>query len=264
MSTSREQNLKGKVALVTGSSRGIGSAAVIRLAEHGADVVINYLSSDKLAEEVAEKCRSLGVRALVVQADVSKYEDNVKLFDKTIETFGRLDIVFSNAGIEHWGKPNEVDEAQIDKVFNTNVKSQFFTAQQAYKHMNDNGRLILMSSLAAQRGFPGHSIYAASKAAVQGMVRCLAFDFGPRNITVNCVAPGGIKTDMYAESAPKYIPGSDKMSEKELDHTVGKWSPLGRPGYTDDTSGIIALLASPESQWITGQTLQISGGAQMT
>jgi tetrahydroxynaphthalene reductase len=132
MSTRREQNLKGKVALgkfcssliyslspcslVTGSSRGIGAATVIRLAEHGADVVINYFSSEKSAEEVAEKCRSLGVRALVVQADVSKQADIVKLFDQTVDKFGRLDIVFSNSGIEHWGKPDEVDEAQFDKV----------------------------------------------------------------------------------------------------------------------------------------------------
>jgi tetrahydroxynaphthalene reductase len=134
MATSRVQNLKGKVALgefyssnnlsvywlffslVTGSSRGIGAAAVIRLAEHGADVVINYLSSAKLAEEVAEKCRSFGVRALVVQADISKQEDVVKLFQQIVEKIGQVDIVFSNAGIEHWGKPDEVDEAQIDKV----------------------------------------------------------------------------------------------------------------------------------------------------
>jgi NAD(P)-dependent dehydrogenase (short-subunit alcohol dehydrogenase family) len=103
-------------SLVTGSSRGIGAAAVIRLAEHGADVVINYLSSAKLAEEVAEKCRSFGVRALVIQADVSKHADIVKLFDEIEKNFGQLDIVFSNSGIEHWGKPDEVDEAQIDKV----------------------------------------------------------------------------------------------------------------------------------------------------
>jgi tetrahydroxynaphthalene reductase len=114
------------------------------------------------------------------------------------------------------------------------------------------------------------------------MVRCLAYDFGVRNITVNCIAPGGIKTDMYgrfiiidclliiilflktADAAAKYIPGGDKMSEEQIDQIVGKWSPLGRTGYLDDTSGIIALLASPESQWITGQTLQVSGGAHMT
>jgi NAD(P)-dependent dehydrogenase (short-subunit alcohol dehydrogenase family) len=264
MSTSREQNLKGKVALVTGSSRGIGAAAVIRLAEHGADVVINYFSSPKPAEEVAKKCQSLGVRTLVIQADVSKRQDLVKLFEQTIKEFGRLDIVFSNAGIEHFGKPDEVEEEQIDKVFNVNVKSQFFVAQQAYKHMNDNGRLILISSISAQMGFPGHSIYGASKAAIQGMIRSLAYDFGPRNITVNCVAPGGIKTDMYTEVAAKYIPGGDKMTEEQIDKFVSAWSPLGRPGFPDDVSGVIALLASPESQWITGQTLQVGGGAHMS
>ena len=102
--------------LVTGSSRGIGAGAVIRLAEHGADVVINYFSSPKLAEEVAGKCRALGVRALVVQADVSKQTEVVRLFEQAVKEFGQLDIVFSNSGIEHWGKPDEIDEAQIDKV----------------------------------------------------------------------------------------------------------------------------------------------------
>ena len=132
MSTRREQNLKGKVALgtfyslwkqfesrsllVTGSSRGIGAASVIRLAEHGADVVINYFSSAKPAEEVADKCRELGVRALVVQADVSKQADIIKLFDQAVAEFGQIDIVFSNSGIEHWGKPDEVNEEQFDKV----------------------------------------------------------------------------------------------------------------------------------------------------
>lgn len=157
------------------------------------------------------------MRAITVQGDVSKHADIVKLFESTIEELGHIDIVFSNSGIEHWGTPDQVDEAQIDKIFDVNFKAQFFVAQQAYKYMSDYGRLILMSSVSGQmvratydlslvgfffdylvtQGVPAHSIYAASKAAVQGMVRCLAYDFGPKNITVNCVAPGGIKTDMY-------------------------------------------------------------------
>jgi len=263
-SSQQTGTLTGKVALVTGSSRGIGAASVIKLASHGADVIVNYFSSPKHAEEVAEKCRSFGVRAITVHADVSKTADIVKLFDLSIKEFGRIDIVFSNSGIEHWGKPDEVDEAQIDKVFAINVKAQFFVAQQAYKYMSDYGRLILMSSISAQKGVPAHSIYAASKAAIQGMVRCLAYDFGPKNITVNCVAPGGIKTDMYADAASKYIPGGDNMSEEEIDEALSQWSPLKRPGFPDDVSGVIVLLASPESQWITGQTLQVGGGAHMS
>jgi len=258
------QSLKGKVALVTGSSRGIGAAAIIRLAAHGADVVVNYVASQKPAELVAEQCRSYGVRAITVQADVSKLSGIESLFDVAVKEFGKIDIVFSNAGIESWGAPDEVNEEEFDKVFDVNVKAQFFVTQQAYKHMNDFGRLILISSLSAQKGIQKHSIYSASKAAIQGMVRSLACDFGPRNITVNCVAPGGIKTDMYTEAAAKYLPGGEHMTPEEIDEKHSQWSPLNRPGFPDDVSGVIALLASPESQWITGQTLQINGGAHMT
>lgn len=106
-------------------------------------------------------------------------------------------------------------------------------------------------------------MYAASKAAVQGMTKCLAVDFGPRNITVNCIAAGGVKTDMYTEMAAKYIPGGEKLTPEQIDEALSKWSPLGRPGMPDDVSGVAALIASPESQWLTGQTFQVSGGAYM-
>lgn len=258
------ENLVGKVALVTGSSRGIGAASVIRLAQHGANVAINYFSSADSAERVAEQCRSYGVKATIVKADVSK-EDQIKaLFQKVIEDLGRVDIVLSNSGIEHFSPIADVTEAQIDQVFAVNVKAQFFVAQQAHKHMANNGRLILMSSISAHKGIPEHAIYAASKAAIQGMVKCLACDFGARNITVNAIAPGGVKTDMYAEAAAKYIPGGESMTIDEIDTILSKWSPLGRPGFPDDVSGVVALLASPEAQWFTGQTFQVSGGAHMS
>jgi len=253
----------GKVAIITGSSRGIGAHIALRLAEHGADVVINFVSSTQSAEATAEKARGYGVRAITVKGDVSKKADVIHLFDTTKKQFGRIDIVMSNSGIEHFGALDQITEEEIDKTFAINVKGQFFIAQESYKHMENYGRLILMSSLSAQRGFPRHAIYGATKAAIQGMVKSLAWDFGPRNITVNAVAPGGIKTDMWAQNAGQYIEGGDKMKDDVIDNMIGKWSPLNRVGYPEDIAGAIALIASHESQWLTGQTFHIGGGAFM-
>ncbi|KAG9663102.1 hypothetical protein KCU64_g1538, partial [Aureobasidium melanogenum] len=250
MSSTDKKSLAGKVALVTGSSRGIGAAIALRLASHGADVVINYVSSASAAEEVANRTRSFGVRAFAIKADA-------------IAEFGKLDIVMSNSGIEHFGELAEILPEDIDRVLGVNVKAQFMVAQQAFKYLGDNGRLVLISSVSAVMGFPNHALYSASKAAIQGMVRSLAWDFGKRNITVNCIAPGGIKTDMYAEAAANYIPGGDKMSIEDIDAKVSQWSPLGRPGFPDDIAGVVALLASEEAQWITGQTMHVNGGTYM-
>lgn len=137
--------------IVTGSSRGIGSAIAIRLARHGANVVVNYVSSAAAAENVAAEIRSLGVKALIVKANVSEQKEIKSLFEQAIEAFGRVDIVMSNSGIEHFGALDEVTGDEIDKVFNVNVKAQYFVAQQAYKYMADNGRLVLTSSISAQK-----------------------------------------------------------------------------------------------------------------
>ncbi|KAF7556541.1 hypothetical protein G7Z17_g1293 [Cylindrodendrum hubeiense] len=261
--TSETKSLAGKVALVTGSSRGIGAAIALRLAEHGADIVVNYVSSAAAAEAVAENARKLGVRAIAVKADVSKGHEIAALFQTAAAEFGKLDIIMSNSGIEHFGKLEEVTEEEIDRVLGVNVKAQFMVAQQAHKYLNDSGRLLLISSISAVMGISNHALYAASKAAIQGMVKCLAWDFGKRNITVNCIAPGGVKTDIYTEAAAKYLPGGDKMTEEEIDAKISQWSPMGRPGFPADIAGIVALLVSPEAQWITGQTIHASGGAFM-
>jgi len=134
---------------VTGSGRGIGAAIVTRLASHGADVIVNYHSSPQAAEAVAEKCRSLGVRSICVKADVSKPESIAQLFETAVKEFGGIDIVMSNSGIEHFDDIPNVKSEDIDKVFNTNVKGQFLVAQQAFAHVRDNGRVILMSSISA-------------------------------------------------------------------------------------------------------------------
>ena len=146
---SSEKNLAGKVALVTGSGRGIGAAIALRLASHGASVVINYHSSPDRAEGIAEKARSLGVKAICVKADISKKTDVVALFETIKNELGRIDIVMSNSGIEHFGELESVKEEEIDRVFSVNVKGQFFVAQEAHKHLENNGRLILISSISA-------------------------------------------------------------------------------------------------------------------
>lgn len=260
---SETKSLAGKVALVTGSSRGIGAAIALRLAEHGANIVVNYVSSAAAAEVVASKARNLGVEAITIKADVSSGQEIAAMFQKAKAEFGGIDIVMSNSGIEHFGNLDEVKEEEIDRVLGVNVKAQFMVAQQAHKHLNDSGRLILISSISAVMGIPNHALYSASKAAIQGMVKSLAWDFGKRNITVNCIAPGGVKTDMYAEAAAKYLPGGENMTLEEIDAKISEWSPMGRPGLPADIAGVVALLASPEAQWITGQTMHASGGAHM-
>ncbi|KAJ5099759.1 hypothetical protein N7532_006760 [Penicillium argentinense] len=261
MSTNRD--LAGKVAIVTGSSRGIGASIALKFASRGADIAINYVSNKDAAESVAIQAQEYGVRAITIKADVSDEKQVATMFEELMKELGRLDIVVSNSGIEHFGSLSEVTGADIDAVFAVNVKGQYFVAQQAYKYMADFGRVMLTSSISAVKGVPRHAVYAASKAAVQGMTKCLAVDFGPRNITVNCIAAGGVKTDMYTEMAAKYIPGGASMSEEEIEAMLSKWSPLGRVGLPEDVSGIAALIASPDSQWMTGQTFQVSGGAYM-
>ncbi|KAJ5803998.1 uncharacterized protein N7518_000301 [Penicillium psychrosexuale] len=261
MSTSKD--LAGKVAIITGSSRGIGAAIALKLAQRGADIAVNYVSNATAAKSVVEQIRALNVRAIAFKADVSKEEEVKAMFESLHREFGRLDIAVSNSGIEHFGSLSEVKGSDIDAVFAVNVKGQYFVAQQAYRFMGDYGRVILTSSISAVKGVPRHAVYAASKAAVQGMTKCLAMDFGPRNITVNCIAAGGVKTDMYAEMSAKYIPGGDKMSPQQIDDVLSKWSPMNRPGEVEDVAGVVSLIASPESQWLTGQTWQVSGGAYM-
>ncbi|KAF4538861.1 17-beta-hydroxysteroid dehydrogenase [Lasiodiplodia theobromae] len=260
---SQSKPLSGKVAIVTGSSRGIGAAILLKLASCGADVVVNYVSSQAPAESVAAKAREFGVKAICIRADVSKREEIAHLFDQAKKELGRVDVVMSNSGIEHFGDLETVKEEEIDRVLAVNVKAQFFVAQEAHKYLEDGGRLILISSISAVWGVPRHALYSASKAAITGMVKCLACDFGSRNITVNCIAPGGIKSDMYTEAAKEYFPGGDKMTVEEIDEKAASMSPMKRPGFPDDVAGVVALLAMPESQWMTGQTFHVGGGAHM-
>ncbi|CAP65334.1 uncharacterized protein PODANS_6_8450 [Podospora anserina S mat+] len=257
-------NLEGKVAIVTGASRGIGATIATTLAQHGCAVVVNYNKSAAEAKILGKQInKDYDVTTYAVQADVSKPEEVAQLFEKTVKVLGRVDIVVSNAGVEHFGNLAAVQSEEIDHVFDVNVKGQFFVAQQAEKYMEERGRLILTSSVSAVMGVPHHTIYAASKAAVTGMTKCLAWDFGKKNITVNCIAAGGVKSDMYDKNAKEYMKDGDELSVAEIDARISSWSPLGRVGMPEDIAGVVALLASDEAGWITGQTLHVSGGAHM-
>lgn len=209
--------LDGKVALVTGSGRGIGAAMAVELGRCGAKVIVNYSKSADSANKVVNDIKSLGSDAVALQADVSQVPQTVKLFEEAVKVFGGIDIVCSNAGVVSFGHLSEVTEEEFDRVFSVNTRGQFFVAREAYKHLNQNGRIILMSSNTADSfTVPKHSLYSASKAAINTFVRCLAKDCGDKKITVNAVAPGGTVTDMFHETAKDYLPNADQLSKEQI------------------------------------------------
>ncbi|KAI1137555.1 NAD(P)-binding protein [Hypoxylon sp. FL0543] len=267
-SNNTPQTLQGKVAIVTGSSRGIGKGIAIELARRGAKVTVNYVNSASAAEKTVKELEQFGTKAIAVQADVSKQSDLDNLFEKTIEAFGQVDIVASNSGIESFERAVDVTPERFDHVFHINTRGQFFVAVTAYKYMTrsksqKSGRIILTSSIAARiMGVKNHALYAGSKSAVEGITRSLATDFGPDGITVNAIAPGGVKTDMAAEAAFNYIPGADSSwSVEKMEKMLAQKCPLGRVAVPEDIGKIVAWLGSDDSGWITGQVILCSGGS---
>jgi tetrahydroxynaphthalene reductase len=192
--------------------------------------------------------------AIAIQADVSKPLEIASLFKQAMLYFGHIDIVISNSAIVHFDSILDVTPEEFDRVFAVNTRGQFFVAQQAYKHVTPGGRLILISSVSAQaKGIANHAVYSGSKAAVEAFARCFAQDFGEKCITVNAIAPGGIRTDMFLEGCKKVMPGSEKWSDEELNKFASSWSPLKRPGFVEDISRVTAFLASEDGGWINGE-----------
>lgn len=210
--------LDGKVALVTGSGRGMGATMATELAARGAKLVVNYVYSADGANSVVELIKKNGGDAIALQADVSNVSETIKLMDKAVEHFGQLDIVVSNSGVVSFGHFKDVTEEEWDRVFKINTRGQYFVAREAYKHLAVGGRIILMGSITGQaKGVPKHTVYSGSKGAIETFVRCMAIDAGDKKITVNCIAPGGIKTDMYHAVCREYIPGGEKLSDDQVD-----------------------------------------------
>ena len=258
-------SLEGKVALVTGAGRGIGRGCAIELGKRGASVVVNYVSSEGPAQEVVKIIEGFnnGAKAVAIQADVSKVSEIERLFSEAKKRFNKIDIVMSNSGTESWDKTEDITEEKFDHVFNLNARAQFFVGQAAYKHIEDNGRIILMSSIAAGLlGVKDHALYNGSKMAVIGFIKAFATDFGKRGITVNGVAPGGIKSDMFTQNAWHYIPGgSPDWPADKIENLMASHCPLGRCAVPEDVARVVAFLASEDGGWINGQVITISGGS---
>jgi len=249
-------DLKGKTALVTGSSTGIGRAIALALARNGADVAVNYLQSAEAAREVGAAIRATGRRCLLVQADVSKKPDVERLFGEIEAAFGtRLHILFNNAGsLVSREITAEMKEETFDRVIAVNFKSCFLCSQAAIPRLPDGtGRIINVSSVAARNGGgPGAGVYAASKAAVSCFTKNVARELAPRGITVNALAPGVIATPFH-----------EKFSDPERMARFAAATPLGHNGVAEDIVGAALFLVSPEASFITGECIEVNGGMLM-
>ncbi|KAJ3534552.1 hypothetical protein NM208_g4565 [Fusarium decemcellulare] len=229
--------LTGKVALVTGAARGLGRAIALGLARRGADVIINYNNSSDAAQTLVKDLQSLGRRVVAIQADTGSVQAILRLFSEALSHFDHLDIVVSNAGI-----------------------NSFSHLKDTLENFGKGGRIILFSSRTAQgRGFRAHAIYAASKGAVETMVRCMSVDCGDKKITINAIAPGPIMTDQM-KNYPHYIPDGDMITEDEAMQIIGSWHPLNRVGEPQDIGRVVAFLASEDAEWINGQVIPVDGG----
>jgi len=257
-------SLKGKVALVTGSGRGIGREMAMELGRRGAKVIVNYANSDAAAQEVVDGIKKAGSEAVALKGNVSIVSDIINLFDQAVKQWGKLDIVCSNSGVVTFGHIKDVTEEEYDRVMNINTRGQFFVAREAYKHLSVGGRLIMMGSITGQaKGVPMHTVYSGSKGAIETFVRCMAIDFGDKKITVNCIAPGGIKTDMYHKVCREYIPNGAKLTDDQVDEYAATWSPLHRVGLPIDIARVVCFLASQDGEWVNGKVIGIDGAAMM-
>jgi 3-oxoacyl-[acyl-carrier protein] reductase len=244
--------LSGKVAIVTGASKGIGAGIAKGLAAAGAAVVVNYASSKEGADRVVGEITKAGGKAIAVQGDVSKAADVQRLFEATKKAFGSLDVLVNNAGVFHFEPLEAVTEAEFHREFNTNVLGLILTTQEAVKYFSpEGGSVINISSVASLNATPMSVVYSATKSAVDSITRVLAKELGPRKIRVNSINPGGVDTEGVRRIG---IIGSD--FEKQMVTNT----PLGRIGQPEDIAPVAVFLASQDSGWMTGEILVASGG----
>jgi 3-oxoacyl-[acyl-carrier protein] reductase len=244
--------LQGKAALVTGSSRGIGRAIAERLARDGAAVVVNYAKNADSAKEVVAAITAKGGKAVAVAADMTKPDEIRRLIEQTVKQLGRLDILVNNAGVFEMLPLEKIDAGHFERLFRMNVMGPMLAAAAASPHLPDGGRIISISSGLARAPFANGAAYAATKAAIEAMTRCLAEELGPRHITVNAVAPGTTDTDMLRSGLP----------QEALD-AMAKKTALGRLGEPGDIADVVAFVASDDARWITGQTIDATGGLKV-
>jgi 3-oxoacyl-[acyl-carrier protein] reductase len=244
--------LQGKVAIVTGASKGIGASIAKHLAEAGAAVVVNYASSKDGADRVVAEIEGHGGRAVAVQADVAKTAEVERLFTEARRAFGRLDIVINNAGVYEFAPIEQVTETHFRRQFDLNVLGPLLTAREAVKHFGaEGGSIVNISSVASTAAPPNASVYSGTKAAVDAVTRSLAKELGPRRIRVIAINPGMVSTEGLRATG---IEASDFRKQVEAE------TPLGRLGQPQDIAPAAVFLASPDAAWITGETLHVSGG----
>jgi glucose 1-dehydrogenase len=245
--------LIGKKALVTGGSQGIGQAIALRLAEEGADIVIDYVTHSETAAETVQRILKLGRRAVAIQVDISKVADTQRLVQQSVQALGGLDILVNNAGVEKNAPFWEVTEADYDRVLDIDLKGAFFATQAFVRHrmeVKQPGKVINLSSVHEDLPFPHFTSYCASKGGMKMMLRNLAIELAPFGITVNNIAPGAIETPINTRLL------NDPVKLKALLENI----PLARLGQTSDVAGVAAFLASADSDYITGATIVVDGG----
>jgi len=246
--------LTGKVAIVTGASKGIGAGIAKGLGAAGAAVVVNYSSSKEGADRVVAEITVKGGRAVAIRGDVSKAADVQRLFTETKKAFGSFDVLVNNAGVFEFEPLEAVTEAEFHREFNTNVLGPILTIQEALKHFGPNGGSVInISSVASASPVPNSAVYAATKGAVDSITRGLAKELGPRKIRVNAIAPGGVETE-----------GTHRIGVigSEFEKQIVAETPLGRFGQPEDIAQVAVFLASDDSGWLTGERITASGGYQ--
>jgi 3-oxoacyl-[acyl-carrier protein] reductase len=252
------RRLPGRRALVTGGSRGIGAATARRLAAEGASVAIGYHSNADAAKAVAADISEAGGSAFAIQADVGEPAQARSLVDEAASRLGGLDILISNAGVEHFGELDDIASDDFDQIFSVNTRGQLLAARHAAQHLGEGGSIVLMSSVSASLAVFHHTLYASSKAAISAMARNLAPELGRRGIRINAIAPGGTATDMAAEVAHLYQ--HPDLPELPEDKHMAIFAALRRLARPEEIAAAIAFLASDDASYVTGSTLAVDGG----
>lgn len=247
-----QSKLAGKVAVVTGASKGIGASIASHLAAEGAAVVVNYSSSREAAEQVVSRIESAGGRAIAIQADLSRPDDIGRLFAETRAAFGKVDVLVNNAGVYQFASLQEIDPTHFRRQFDVNVLGLLLATKEAVGLFPESGGSVInISSVISTSRIPESAVYSGTKGAVDAITRGLAAELGPRGIRVNAINPGMVETEGFHAAG---------IAESDLRRQVESTTPLGRIGQPSDIATAAVFLASDDSAWITGETLVISGG----